>query len=202
MNLTQKIFEANAEYENIQEKLHDKLDKAALKEIYEDIQEVLEAGADPNYKINKSNNKLISIIASPIYPALITGNVCGNLPIVKLFIWYGATTNNINKVIKITHVNKRVHKDVIRFIKYYAPKIERIKRENMIKKINNFLKQQVVSSIDLPKVITNLVLEYTNFYPENLSELAKISNQEIDEIISIYDKNINIKASASECLVM
>ncbi len=188
-NLTQKIFEAKAEYSDIQNKLRNRLYEAVKKGNYEEVKATLEAGADPNYE------------TFAYYPiSLIAADTYHNLPIVKLLIWYGYTKDNINRIIAMEFMG--FDSSILRFIKNYAPKIERIKRENMLKKINNFLKQQVELSMGLPNVITNLTLEYIDLYTENLSELAKISDQEIDEIINIYDKNINIKTSNSECLIM
>jgi len=191
MNLTQKIMEAKAEYTDIQKKLHIRLYEAAEKQNYEEVKAALEEGTNPNYIKYTPFLRLTFLIAGDSYH---------NLPIVKLFIWYGATTNNINRIVDIEFMG--FDSSILRFIKNYALKIERIKRENMIRKINNLLRQQVELGTKLPNVITNLTFEYMSLYPENLSDLAKMSDQEIDEIISIYDKNINIKTSASECLVM
>lgn len=114
-----------------------------------------------------------------------------NLYLKKLFIW----NNDIPPCYfmlddALIFIKGKEFKKIANFMMNYAPKISRIKNEEIIQKINKIISTLIENQIKLPTVLNQIIGNYC-FYPEDSFKQVKLTYQDIDEIIYLYDSEFN-----------
>jgi len=191
--------------------LNNQLFSSSLSKNVDEVQKLLDEGADVNFKqINStSDNSNSTALSNAVFGA--------NLDVVKCLIYNGANTDSI-----VTHMSwkncdiltlaekclyeKKYGKEIVSLLKKHKSRVQKIK-DNSLKeiaeKVNLYLPKYLQDKLraqlkvtGLPDVLENMVFDYCDLlYPKDSQKFFELSDETIDEMIDIYFEKIENKKS-------